>query len=350
MGLFFHRGGVIIITMMPEIIVCPVCSTKVGSQSYLQRYISDWNKKEYKLYHCEGCDLEWWEPLKIEKEFYEEEGDESYTVFHLGIAETLGENHKAFFKYFPLKSGRLLDVGCGDGRFLKRAQEMGFEVWGIDFDRKSIEACREKRGLKNVYAMSLEEFVDFAEKEGLKFDVITFFEVLEHQDKPREFLENVKRLLKPGGFMAGSVPNRRLLRFIKKSLNYSMYNFPPHHFLWFDENTLKRCLNFCGFEVKLIIELQISNLFRRLFENSSRLEYALLGVKGVYLRRNVKKKILSNKNFYNTSNFRKIFFKILKITRNISFLITTFLLMPVITGTNLYFQAQLPSEFITENL
>lgn len=146
---------------------CPVCGKEVSNGAFKETYVSDWNKKEYKLYHCEGCDLEWWEPLKIEKEFYEEEGDEGYIVHHLGIGETLGENHKAFFKYFLLKSGRLLDVGCGDGRFLKKAQEMGFEVWGIDFDRKSIEACREKRGLKNVYAMSLEEFIDFAEKEGL---------------------------------------------------------------------------------------------------------------------------------------------------------------------------------------
>jgi 2-polyprenyl-3-methyl-5-hydroxy-6-metoxy-1,4-benzoquinol methylase len=38
--------------------------------------------------------------------------------------------------------------------------------------------------------------------------VITFFEVLEHQDKPREFLEMVKGLLKEGGYIAGSVPNR----------------------------------------------------------------------------------------------------------------------------------------------
>lgn len=56
--------------------------------------------------------------------------------------------------------------------------------------------------------MSLEEFSEFAKKEGLKFDVITFFEVLEHQDRPREFLERVKELLKPGGWLAGSVPKR----------------------------------------------------------------------------------------------------------------------------------------------
>jgi len=55
--------------------------------------------------------------------------------------------------------------------------------------------------------------------------------VLEHQDRPREFLEKVKELLKPGGWIAGSVPNRQLFRFSNKPLNYQMGNFPPHHFL-----------------------------------------------------------------------------------------------------------------------
>jgi 2-polyprenyl-3-methyl-5-hydroxy-6-metoxy-1,4-benzoquinol methylase len=56
--------------------------------------------------------------------------------------------------------------------------------------------------------MSLEEFYEYAKEKNLKFDVITFFEVLEHQDKPREFLEMVKGFLKGGGYIAGSVPNR----------------------------------------------------------------------------------------------------------------------------------------------
>jgi 2-polyprenyl-3-methyl-5-hydroxy-6-metoxy-1,4-benzoquinol methylase len=59
--------------------------------------------------------------------------------------------------------------------------------------------------------MSLEEFYEYAKEKNLKFDVITFFEVLEHQDKLREFLEMVKGLLREGGYIAGSVPNRKWL-------------------------------------------------------------------------------------------------------------------------------------------
>lgn len=80
--------------------------------------------------------------------------------------------------------------------------------------------------------MSLDEFVEFAKDKNLKFDVVTFFEVLEHQDKPKQFLENVGKLLKPNGFIAGSVPNRD---FILKEINWKYFSvdYPPHHFLRF---------------------------------------------------------------------------------------------------------------------
>ena len=102
-------------------------------------------------------------------------------------------------------------MGCGDGRFLRYAKEQGFEVWVIDFDKKSVESAKRNFGIDTIFAMSLEEFYEYAKEKNLKFDAITFFEVLEHQDKPREFLEMVKGLLKEGGYIAGSVPNRKWL-------------------------------------------------------------------------------------------------------------------------------------------
>ncbi len=45
------------------ILRCPVCGKEVSIGAFKKTYVSNWNKKEYKLYHCEGCDLEWWEPL-----------------------------------------------------------------------------------------------------------------------------------------------------------------------------------------------------------------------------------------------------------------------------------------------
>jgi SAM-dependent methyltransferase len=168
--------------------------------------------------------------LKIIPEFYESEVFEDYVAFHEGVGTRLGENHKASFEYFPSNiRGKLLDVGCGDGRFLRHAKEQGFEVWGIDFDKKSVESAKRNLGIDTVFAMSLEEFYEYAKEKNLKFDVITFFEVLEHQDKPREFLEMVKGLLRDGGYIAGSVPNRESV--FVKIIRDNHADYPPHHYL-----------------------------------------------------------------------------------------------------------------------
>jgi len=229
-------------------LTCPICRFEVEASSFKEVYVSPYNNQEYKRYECPNCDVHWWEPLKMIPEFYESEVFESYIGFHEGVGTRLGEHHKAFFKHFPSNvRGKLLDVGCGDGRFLRHAKEQGFEVWGIDFDKKSVENVKRNLGIDTVFAMSLEEFYEYAKERGLKFDVITFFEVLEHQDKPREFLGMVKGLLKEGGYIAGSVPNRECL-FAEIGWKYFHMDYPPHHFLRFSKSSLEKALNFSGFK------------------------------------------------------------------------------------------------------
>jgi 2-polyprenyl-3-methyl-5-hydroxy-6-metoxy-1,4-benzoquinol methylase len=168
--------------------------------------MSSYHKQEYKLYHCKGCSLQFWSPLRIIHEFYESEVFAFYEGFHTGLNAKISYNHLAFFNYLPLRKGRLLDVGCGDGVFLKEAQRIGFEVYGIDFDKKSVETAKSQFGLINTFAMSLDEFIAWFPNQ--RFDIITIFKVLEHQDNPKDFIEKLRKLLKPGGYIAGSVPNR----------------------------------------------------------------------------------------------------------------------------------------------
>jgi 2-polyprenyl-3-methyl-5-hydroxy-6-metoxy-1,4-benzoquinol methylase len=130
---------------MLHTITCPICGTGVKADFFKETYVSPYNNQEYKRYECPNCDVHWWEPLKIIPEFYESEVFEDYVAFHEGVGTRLGENHKAFFKYFPSSvRGKLLDVGCGDGRFLRYAKEQGFEVWEIDFDKKICRECKKK--------------------------------------------------------------------------------------------------------------------------------------------------------------------------------------------------------------
>jgi len=265
-------------------IKCPICYTEVEERNFKETYVYPYNNQEYKRYECPHCDVHWWEPLKIIPEFYESEVFEDYVAFHEGVGTRLGENHKAFFKYFPSNMrGKLLDVGCGDGRFLRHSKEQGFEVWGIDFDKKSVESAKRNLGIDTVFAMGLEEFYEYAKEKNLKFDVITFFEVLEHQDKPREFLEMVRGLLKEGGYIAGSVPNRERL-FVETEWKYFHGDYPPHHFLRFSKSSLEKALNFSGFKNVEVYKLDFPfiELFpyleKKLFGNLDKLKIKLKGM------------------------------------------------------------------------
>lgn len=150
-----------------------------------------------------------------------------------------GRNH--FSTAFPLRDGKLLDVGCGDGSFLARAANSGFEIFGIDLDERSIASAKSTFGLVGVSRATLEAFAASCRNNGTRFDVITFFEVLEHQDQPSLFLTQVLDLLQPDGYVAGSVPNSdRFLAGIDRRI--SAGDLPPHHFLWFSKKTLERFL------------------------------------------------------------------------------------------------------------
>lgn len=231
-------------------VTCPVCGEVYEKEAFLSLYTSPFNGVTYKLYHCRSCDLQWWEPLRMVREFYEEEGNEAYLAFHMGKDRNLGENHMLFIKSRLKKEGVLLDVGCGDCLFLEKLRSMyGIEVYGIDIDRRSIEVCRKKRAIENAFVCEPSEFVAYCREKGIAFDIITFFEVLEHQDRPLEFLRAIVQMLKPGGYIAGTVPNRDSWLVYSDGRVKKDWDMPPHHLLRFSPTSLKFLLQKAGFQI-----------------------------------------------------------------------------------------------------
>ena len=222
--------------------VCPVCFRQATEHADEYEY----NHFRYSLEKCDRCGLYFWWPLIFpDVRYYEEH--ESYITRHLNMTQIQG-NHWRFLKKYKNYPGRLLDVGCANGSFIKKAQEHGFDVYGIDIDSISIKASME-RGLKNTFHMGIEEFVAYSRDSGLQFDYITIFEVIEHQTRPVEFLNLVKKLLKSGGIIYGSVPNRNRLSWLlrEKGKNYEDVDYPPHHFTLWDSYSLKKYFEGIGF-------------------------------------------------------------------------------------------------------
>lgn len=141
---------------------------------------------------------------------------------------------------------RILDVGCGDGRFLGVLEKYGpseWEVLGIDIDEGAINRARQK-GLK-AYRTRLEDFDPGAEK----FDMVVLFQVIEHVSEPREMCAKIRELLKPGGVFVIETPDvagwdERLFR----GGLWGGYHIPRHWNL-FDPGNLERMLVASGFEI-----------------------------------------------------------------------------------------------------
>jgi SAM-dependent methyltransferase len=105
-----------------------------------------------------------------------------------------------------------------------------------------VRFARERYGLEDVHVMRPEEFCRANGNE--KFDVVTFFEVLEHQQDPRGVLRAATACLKDDGFVALSVPNRNRWQKGTEPLDY-----PPNHLTRWSPKALGNFLTRAGFEV-----------------------------------------------------------------------------------------------------
>src|SRR5258708_1173104 len=217
--------------------VCPACGA-TSRQAAVEKY------GRYKLFACDGRGVQFWEPREMpDAEWYEQMyggRDEKLLPLEPG--------HK-YFLTDPLapRGGELLDIGCGTGNFLAAARDAGYRVTGTELDGNAARFAKERVGLQRVFPLTISEFA--GRHAGEKFDVVTFFEVLEHQAAPVDFLQRVSMVLKAKGTIALSVPNRE-----RWMTGPDVLDYPPNHFLRWNAAALKHFLGAQGFQVLSIRE------------------------------------------------------------------------------------------------
>lgn len=146
------------------------------------------------------------------EEFYEEHhfqplSDEDALNAH----EVIPRFGWAFDKIAAIRPKTVLDIGCLDGSFaLTVGHHLGAEVTGIDLTKDGINIARERAkeaGIKaEFYQGYAEDILEKLAKEGKKFDVVSFFEIIEHvKDVPR-LLKAIDSVLAPGGTVLCSTP------------------------------------------------------------------------------------------------------------------------------------------------
>ena len=136
-------------------------------------------------------------------------------------------------------SGRLLDFGCGSGKFLRRMHSLGWDVTGIDFSEEAVNVVR-KSGLKALVGT-----LPHAELKPRSFDVVTLRHALEHVPAPREILRLSWELLDAGGLLLIAVPNYDAWE-IEKLGEAGMGLDLPRHLTHFTPASLKKMMEGVG--------------------------------------------------------------------------------------------------------
>ena len=104
----------------------------------------------------------------------------------------------------------VLNIGCGVGRVERYLAPLVAQLWAVDISGEMIAQARERlRGLSNVHLreVSNDEFLRSFDSQS--FDLVFSFLVLQHLDKEdaARYLQDARRVLKPGGVFVGQFPN-----------------------------------------------------------------------------------------------------------------------------------------------
>jgi 2-polyprenyl-3-methyl-5-hydroxy-6-metoxy-1,4-benzoquinol methylase len=209
--------------------------------------------ESYEVYRCSRCSLEQTSPVPSQlqlKQLYEREynfGGQTDTFYTRMRGRFFSSRlYRLWVRLdgdvsFHLRtgSGRLLDIGCNEGRGLPIYAQNGFSVEGLELNENAAEVAR--RAGFTVQTCLLEEL----RPEEL-YDVAVLSNVLEHSLNPRQMLEAVFRVLDKGGQVWVSCPNAR--SWLRVAFGRSWINWHvPFHIFHFSTESLSQLLRDAGF-------------------------------------------------------------------------------------------------------
>jgi SAM-dependent methyltransferase len=225
---------------------CPVCSSEDG------KWLT--SRNQLRIATCVGCRHAYVWPTPSQ-EFLD--GIYQNAYYHSG------ESHLGFNDYASLAQarrrmfarhlnrieafvnrGRVLDVGCATGDFLKVARERGWEVMGADLSPA-------RAVLSEIDIPLVGDSIQDARVEPGSLDLVTFWDVLEHMPDPVPDLRRARALLRPGGAVALTVPDAASLVARLSRQRWFGYNTAGEHLQFFTPASLKQAFEAAGLELRV---------------------------------------------------------------------------------------------------
>lgn len=230
---------------------CIVCGERITDKDYLMmcpqmpasaqnipaaNELEDEKGIDLQLCQCPGCGLVQFncEPVSYYRDVIRAGGYSST------MAELRRSQYQHFIDLCQLEGKKVIEIGCGQGEFLKVLKEFPVQAFGIEHKRDLVEKAKNE-GL-NVW----QDFTETADQvlKGAPYDAFLSFNFLEHQPDPNTMLRCIYNNLSEDGVGLVTVPS---LDYILE--NNSFYELLRDHIANYSEETLRFLLNRNGFEV-----------------------------------------------------------------------------------------------------
>ncbi len=234
---------------------CPICLN--SDVAFVQNEVHGGIKTN--VFRCLDCDfdfLETWDNVEHVKSLYE--GDKY--VFGHNISEESNQplkydEYKIRYKWLKPyldKTKTLLEVGCGDGKFLKMVRDDVSLAEGVELSPPQVEKLRSE-GI-TCHDVMINEM-----EAPRQYDVVCMFAVLEHVPNVRDFLTSLKNYLHEDSQIFFEVPNLNdpLVSGVDIE-EFRNFYYRPIHLYYFTPKSLGKLLNQAGFECAIHTSQQAS--------------------------------------------------------------------------------------------
>lgn len=192
--------------MMEKTISCPICGVLAG---YAVRYEANFDPRRldfaarkdtahmhFRYVVCDGCGLIYSNPIIEDAAIVELYRISNFIDEpHLDnmIKDYVAEVDKIV--HLLPRRGKMLEVGCANGLFLKAAKKYGFdECWGVEPGQAAVAAAPPE-----ISRQIINDILKQGQFASHSFDLICSFQVFDHVIDPNDFLRQIKSYLRPGG-------------------------------------------------------------------------------------------------------------------------------------------------------